>query len=201
MAEKKFTNELKQAFDYIQNTILKEYETDKISTEYFILSILSNDFTVGYKVLSKIMLNETLEKSRLHFVQWLSMNTKKLGETFQYDELFEKSINDASILAFKQKSNIINSGHVLYSILINNGEINRYFKTLGVTVNQIVSQVAEETNNILEEEKQKKEKDFVSVVPQKHTKPQKKENKNVVEKISDIDETIKINSKVDGECG
>ena len=59
MAEKKFTNELKQAFDYIQNTILKEYETDKISTEYFILSILSNDFTVGYKVLSKIMLNET----------------------------------------------------------------------------------------------------------------------------------------------
>ena len=201
MAEKKFTNELKQAFDYIQNTILKEYETDKISTEYFILSILSNDFTVGYKVLSKIMLNETLEKSKLHFVQWLSMNTKKLGETFQYDELFEKSINDASILAFKQKSNIINSGHVLYSILINNGEINRYFKTLGVTVNQIVSQVAEETNNILEEEKQKKEKDFVSVVPQKHTKPQKKENKNVVEKISDIDETIKINSKVDGECG
>ena len=201
MTEKKFTNELKQTFDYIQNTILKEYETDKISTEYFILSILSNDFTVGYKVLSKIMLNETLEKSRLHFVQWLSMNTKKLGETFQYDDLFEKSINDASILALKQKSNIINSGHVLYSILINNGEINRYFKTIGVTVNQIVSQVAEETNNILEEEKQKKEKDFVSVVPQKHTKPQKKENKNVVEKISNIDETIKNNSRVDGECG
>ena len=46
MAEKKFTNELKQAFDYIQNTILKEYETDKISTEYFILSIFYRKYAV-----------------------------------------------------------------------------------------------------------------------------------------------------------
>ena len=30
MAEKKFTNELKQTFDYIKNTILKEYDCDKI---------------------------------------------------------------------------------------------------------------------------------------------------------------------------
>ena len=42
MAEKKFTNELKQTFDYIKNTILKEYDCDKISTEYFIISILEN---------------------------------------------------------------------------------------------------------------------------------------------------------------
>ena len=32
MAEKKFTNELKHTFDYIKNTILKEYDCDKIST-------------------------------------------------------------------------------------------------------------------------------------------------------------------------
>ena len=201
MVDKKFTNELKQTFDYIQNTLLKEYDCDKIATEYFILAVLQNDFCVGHRVLAKIMLHDTMEKAKVYFYQWLSMNAKTFGSVKQYDEIFERSINNARLLAVKQKSKTINSGHVLLSILVNNVEINKYFKTLGVTVNQISSQVAEETRTMDEEEKCKTQSKFVNSTPQKHIKKPKKEKEEIIDTILNVDEKTKANARVDGECG
>lgn len=201
MTEHRFTEELKQTFEYIQSTLLKDYDCDKITTEYFVLSVLVNEYSVGYKVLSKIMLSDTIQKARLYFIQWLSMNAKNLGGTRQYDEVFEKSINNARVMALKQGSKKINSGHVLVSILMNNGEISRYFRTLGVTINQITSQVTEETNNIVEEEKKHTNENFVSAVPQRHNRRPKKEKEEIIETIKTIDEKTRNSSKVDGECG
>ena len=127
MAEKKFTQELKEVFDYIQNTLLKLYNSDKIGPEYFILSVLENEKTIAYKVLSKIMLNDVLEKTKLHFYQWLSANTKTFGIIKKYDAVFEKSVTDANLLSMRQKSNFINSGQLLFCILKNSEELNRYF--------------------------------------------------------------------------
>ena len=174
MIEKRFTNELKQTFDYIQNTILKEYDTDKITTEYFILSVLENNETIANKVLSKIMLHGDMEETKIHFYQWLSQNAKSFGNVKVYDDVFDKSINDAKTLATQQKSKTINSGHVLLSIINNNAQIRDYFRTYGVTFGQINTQVIEETNVINEEEKKNKE-DLASTLPTRHIKKQKKE--------------------------
>lgn len=195
MIEKKFTDELKKTFEYIQETLLRDYDCDKISTEYFVLSVLANDFTVGYKVLSKVMLNETMDKAKIHFLQWLSVNSKAMGGTKQYDDLFEKCISNAKLISFKQKSKTINSGHVLYSIMLNNQEVNSYFKTLGVTTGQIITQVQEETNNMIEEEKN------LNSFPPRHVKKPRKEKEEIIDSIMTIDPRIKNNSKVDGECG
>lgn len=180
MAEKKFTNELKQTFDYIQNTILKEYDCDKITTEYFILSVLENEDSIGNKVLSKIMLHDNIEEAKIHFYQWLSLNAKSFGGNKEYDEVFDRSIKIANELATQQKSKTINSGHVLLSIIQNNSEINKYFRTLGVTTNQISTQVIEETNEINEEERKKLEENLLNNKPVKHTKKQKREEKSEV---------------------
>ena len=200
MIDRKFTKELKDIFDYIQNTLLKEYDCDKISTEYFVLAVLMNEFCVGHKVLSKIMLSETIEKAKVYFYQWLSTNAKSFGGTKQYDEVFQKCISNVKLLAIKQRSKTINSGHMLFSIMMNNPEINRYFKTLGVTVNQVNSQVVEETNNIIAEERQKTQV-VNSSVPQKHEKKPKKEKNEIIDTILNVDERTKSNSMVDGECG
>ena len=175
MAEKKFTNELKQTFDYIRNNILKQYDCDKITTEYFILSILENTESVANKVLSKIMLHDSIEEAKMHFYQWLSQNARSFGGNKEYDEVFDRSIKNANVLAIQQKSKTINSGHVLLSVINNNAEINKYFRSLGVTVNQINTQVIEETNMINEEEKAKNNENFVNEKPVKHNKKPKKE--------------------------
>ena len=198
MAEKKFTQELKEVFDYIQNTLLKLYNSDKIGPEYFILSVLENEKTIAYKVLSKIMLNDVLEKTKLHFYQWLSANTKTFGIIKKYDAVFEKSVTDANLLSIRQKSNFINSGQLLFCILKNSEELNRYFKGLGVTINQINTQVIEETNNMLEEGKRLQSTKPSSIAPQKHLKKNDVKEENVitpVEKIAIIDQDLKIGSE------
>ena len=198
MTEKKFTQELKEVFEYIQNTLLKLYNSDKIGPEYFILSILENEKTIAYKVLSKIMLNDVLEKTKLHFYQWLSANTKTFGIIKKYDAVFEKSVTDANLLSMRQKSNFINSGQLLFCILKNSEELNRYFKGLGVTINQINTQVIEETNNMLEEGKRLQSTKPSSIAPQKHLKKNNVKEENVitpVEKIAIIDQDLKIGSE------
>ena len=172
MAEKKFTDELKQIFDYIQNTILKEYDCDKISTEYFILSALENTDSIANKVLSKIMLHDSIEEAKAHFYQWLSQNARSFGGNKEYDEVFDRSIREARTIAIQQKSKAINSGHVLLAIIQNNAEINRYLRNHGVTVNQINIQVIEETNIL----NNKDGKNFQNTLPVKHVKKQKKED-------------------------
>ena len=61
MAEKKFTNELKQTFSYIKNTILKEYDCDKISTEYlgatYAWDIYEHDHNAHYKNSNQFAVN------------------------------------------------------------------------------------------------------------------------------------------------
>lgn len=209
MAEKKFTNELKQTFDYIKNTILKEYDCDKISTEYFIISILENEYSVGNKVLSKVMLHDSIENAKVHFYQWLSQNAKSFGGKKEYDDIFEKSIKKAKILATEQKSKTINSGHVLLSIFSNNININKYFRGIGVTIGQINTQVLEETNNIIEEERKLNEEKYINETPVKHIKkPKVKEQVNTVETIVDDSHDMVIRTAISqhtnklpiGEC-
>ena len=200
MTEKKFTEELKNIFDYIQNKLIKEYDSDRISSEYFILSVLENDYCIAHKVLSKIMLHDTIENAKIHFYQWLSMHLVKINGVRQYDDIFEKCVKNAKLLAIKQKSSEINSGHILSSVILNNGEINRYFRTLGVTINQISSQVLEETNNMIAEKKQKFENNFVTTKAEKHNKKPKEDNNKIIDKILVVDERVKNNCKVEGEC-
>ena len=173
MGNKRFTNELKRTFEYIKDNILKEYDSDKISTEYFIVSVLENDFSIGNKVLSKIMLHDSMEGAKAHFYEWLSQNARNLGYSRGYDDVFEKSIKKAKALADEQNSKAINSGHVLLSILSNNEDICKYFKSVGVTIGQVNTQVVEETNGILEEERRKKDTGLTNVMPVKHVKKQK----------------------------
>lgn len=176
MVEKNFTNELKKVFDYIQNTILKEYDCDKIPTEYFILSILENGDSVGNHVLSKIMLNDDMENAKIHFYQWTSQNVKSLGVKKEYDKMFDKCIQLARTIAIEQKSKNINSGHVLLSIVLNNSDIRGYLKKFGVTSKQISTQVVEETNMINEEEERSFNENFVGKTPVKHVKKPKVDN-------------------------
>lgn len=191
MAEKKFTQELKETFDYIQNNLLKVYETDKIGGEFFVLSVLENEKTVGYRVLSKIMLNDTIEKCKQYFYQYLSANAKTFGIARKYDDVVERSINDARMSSVKANVDTINSGQVLYCLVRNSVEISSYFRSIGVTAGQINTQVIEETNAIRDEEAQSRE-----ASPKKHVKKDKP--KKHVTVISD--DMILQGGKVGSEC-
>lgn len=199
MKEKRFTNELKQVFDYIQNTILKEYDTDVITTEYFILSIFENDYSVANKVLSKVMLHDDIQNAKAHFYEWLSQNAKKIKDTRKYDEVFEECVSDAKVMATKDKSKTINSGHMLCCIFNKNLSISKYFNTFGISANQLYTQVVEETISIEEEEKNAKVNKSSTPIRHVHKNKEKKTvSNNTKETI--VFETDRHNERGGGIC-
>lgn len=176
MTERKFTNELKQIFDYIHTTLLKEYECGKIPTQYFIISVLENPSSVAYKILSKIMLQDTIDNAKIHFYSWISTNIRKMGEKTEYDNTFNTCIQKSKDIARTHKSKSINSGQVFLSILSECPLIYGYFKSHGVTLTQVNSQVVEETKFIIEEERRENDNKTTKGVPVKHLKKPKKED-------------------------
>lgn len=200
MTEKKFTNELKSTFDYIKNNILKEYETDKITTEYFVVSILENETSVGNKVLSKIMLHDSIENAKQHFYLWLSQNARTFGGAKEYDDVFDICIKQSKEYALQQKSKTINSGHVLMSILKNNIEISKYFKTLGVTYSQVSVQVVAETINGNEEETKNKDAVSPKEKPFKHVKLTKNKPSDNTSKLTNTGLDFFPSTVPSGEC-
>lgn len=205
ISEKKFTNELKQIFDYIHNTLLKEYKCDKICTEYFVLAALEKSDNVANKVLSKIMLTESLDGAKAHYNEWMAMNIKSTTGQTIYDSTFEDCIQYSSELSSQQNANVINSGHVLSAIFIKNQEILKYFKSLGVSLSQILTQVREETNALNEELKKTEEK-IVKGAPVKH-KHKRKEKKGSTKQIIPQDDNLIITAVINqsdnisgGEC-
>ena len=174
MTNSKFTQELKDIFRYIQQTLLAKYDTDTVSKDYFILSVLDNEKSVGYRILSKIMLHDVLEDIREHFLQNVSSKPQQTSLLKRYDEAIEQAISDAGVLSARQKSSTINSGHVLCTLIRNDQELVQYFRNIGVTVSQINTQLAEETKDF---EGGRKEGSDAQSVPQRHVRKQSRQAK------------------------
>lgn len=204
MIEKKFTEELGKLINYIDKTLLKKYNTDNITTEYFILAVLENDYSVGNKILSKIMLLDTIAKAKEYYYGLISNNINKINGAKHFDGLFKKSIMDANELSKQQCSKKINSGQMLSRIITNNQNIGKYFKSLGVTLSQVNMQSAIETANLIEEENAKTKEKINKNLPVNHVRRSRKQQKQ--NNVNDIvEESVPIvsqnynNSQI-GEC-
>lgn len=174
MLEKKFTSELKGIFDYIKDELLKLYDCDKVTAEYFILSVLENENCAANKVLSKIMLHDSIEEFKIHYHDMLMRMSKPQGGKKEYSEIFDLCVKNAGILAARQKTDAINSAQLLFSIVVSDKQISKYFKDMGVTPSQIMTQLNEQTSDIIEEERQISSKASVSEKPVKHVRRAKK---------------------------
>ena len=150
MGKKKFTTELKSLFDYINNVLLKDYKSETITTEYFIVSVLENPNCIANHILSKIMVQDSVETVKEYFYKWMEAHRQENVLQTKYDTLFEKSIQDSISIAAEQKYKYINSGIVLYSIINNNDASKEEFKKVGVGLNQINDQILTETENFIE---------------------------------------------------
>ena len=188
---KSFSNELKEIFDYINNVLVKEYNTDIVTIDYFILASLSCRNSVVNEVLSKIIFDGHLDEMRKHFEELVKEHSSKniINPIKTFDVLLNKCVEESNILSDRFKSNEINSVHVLLSILKRDMSTSHYFKEHGVTLSQInlFAKQVESGNIITESENADK-------TPIKHQKKPKKnpEMKNIVRIIQDQSDIIGV---------
>lgn len=158
--DRSYTSELKKVLTFISKDLIDDYPTKKITTEYFILSLLNVKQCLAYKVLNRIMHKENLDTMYDFFARYVHDNAQQIQQKNDklvgYDALLSKHITtNASIEKDALNDPKISSEHVFLSILNTGGTIKSQIESFGVTYKQYL----EEINNIRLEEIKKNESD------------------------------------------
>jgi ATP-dependent Clp protease ATP-binding subunit ClpC len=137
-SEKNITKELKDIFTYIKEDLVEEYPSSTLTTEYFILAILEKKDCTAYKILSRIMLSESLNVIETWHRQFLSDNSSAIKPTnISLDKVFDKFIEVSEDIAKETESDAISSGHLLCSIFKDRNNISESFKMVSVNYEQL----------------------------------------------------------------
>lgn len=162
MLEANFTNEAVNVFQYIEDKLIKEFPSGNITIDYFLLSVLENEDSIGYQILSKTTLTSTL--NTVH--NWIRQNIGKISSgvnngSLTYDTIFNKAIDYSK----KELNTIdITSGHILISLLKLNDNISKQFSQIGITYGQLLTIL----NSVLPQKDSRKDNKFtVKMLPPK----------------------------------
>ena len=137
---KKSTKELTDVIEYINNTLLGEYPTEKITSEYFLLAILNNEDCYAYRTISQIMLTETIDVLRSWCYKHIAATSNMVNDGFRvrFDNMM---LNVFTVSFAKNKNDIISTNDVLYYLLDENEDIRKTFRLLGVTEEEIKDKI------------------------------------------------------------
>lgn len=137
-SEKNITKELKDIFTYIKEDLVEEYPSSTLTIEYFILAILEKKDCTAYKILSRIMLSESLNVIETWHRQFLSDNSSAIKPSnISLDKVFDKFIEVSEDIAKETESDAISSGHLLCSIFKDRNNISESFKMVSVNYEQL----------------------------------------------------------------
>lgn len=198
MIDKIFTKELEQIFQYIEENLIKEFPTEKITIDYLILSILENDNSIAYNSLCKLMLNDSINILKEKYYKKITNNSILCrNNRFSFDKKYEQIINKAKNEINKNKTKNINSGLLLCVLLEEDKIINNDFKEMGVTYIQLYKTIKNEIeeNDIEDDKPLKHEKKSKNII-KPHTKNIKSDIGETEKNLLNLN-NLAINGKID----
>lgn len=138
MAKKEITKELKNLFTYIKDELSSEFPRNVLTPEYFILSVLGNKDCTAYKVLSRVMLGDSITVMVSWYQKYLSDNSSIVSNIqVTLDKSFDDYIKNAEKLSDETFSDNISSAHLLCAIFKEKNVISDSFKIVNVSYQQI----------------------------------------------------------------
>lgn len=150
--KEKYSDELKELMEYIENDLVSELPTYSLSIEYFILGVLVQKKSFVYKRLYTYLTESTLIAMQDAFGNNLStkaLSAIKPGIEIKYDETFRYYIFKADEEREKTGYEKITSEHLLLAILgddssISKNKIRLVFNKAGLTYNTLYEKVSNE---------------------------------------------------------
>ena len=144
-----FSVELKSILNRVEEKLVKEFPINKIPIDYIIISIFDSQNTFAYALLEnnltttsiKMLTDEILNKINKRE----TISNIQIKPTF--DSESESIINQSEEEAKKLNDKIVNSEHLLLSILNNSIEYKKVFENIGITYNMIFSICSERKKN------------------------------------------------------
>ena len=192
--QKKYSNEIKLIFNYINDNLLTEYPTEQVTSDYFIIAIIETDENIANKVLSKYLMREQMQNVvEQCYAQMASVSkcmSKHVDENLIFKSNIINSISDTNI----------DSKMLLHQLFIVDDFTKKLFKQYGITTKHIEKEVETFGELPKKHEKKKKAVGNLNEKIKSSLKPKKIDNNEVDKHLIDINKLSQEN-KVDEYIG
>lgn len=148
---KSFSDDLTNILKYIETTLINEFPSKNIVSEYFIVGVLENKNCLAYAALEECLMTEIIKNIVDEYSYYLSQNPTPLNQFDipRFSENFNKYIIQANVERVKHNHEKVNTLHMILSMLFIDGKIKEMFGKVGLTYDMFENYIM--NNNLVEE--------------------------------------------------
>lgn len=152
---KSFSDDLTNILKYIETTLVNEFPSKNIVSEYFIVGVLENKNCLAYAALEDCLMTEIIKSIVDEYSYYLSQNPTPLNQFDipRFSENFNEYIIQANVERVKHNHEKVNTLHMILSMLFLDGKIKEMFGKVGLTYDMFESYIM--NNNLVEENETK----------------------------------------------
>lgn len=148
---KSFSDDLTNILKYIETTLINEFPSKNIVSEYFIVGVLKNKNCLAYVALEECLMTEIIKSIVDEHSYYLSQNPTPLNQFDipRFSENFNEYIIQANVERVKHNHEKVNTLHMILSMLFIDGKIKEMFSKVGLTYDMFENYIM--NNNLVEE--------------------------------------------------
>lgn len=148
---KSFSDDLTNILKYIETTLINEFPSKNIVSEYFIVGVLENKNCLAYTALEECLMTEIIKSIVDEYSYYLSQNPTPLNQfdVPRFSEKFNEYIIQANVERVKHNHEKVNTLHMILSMLFIDGKIKEMFGKVGLTYDMFENYIM--NNNLVEE--------------------------------------------------
>lgn len=152
---KSFSDDLTNILKYIETTLVNEFPSKNIVSEYFIVGVLENKNCLAYAALEDCLMTEIIKSIVDEYSYYLNQNPTPLNQFDipRFSENFNEYIIQANVERVKHNHEKVNTLHMILSMLFLDGKIKEMFGKVGLTYDMFESYIM--NNNLVEENETK----------------------------------------------
>lgn len=146
-AEPVLSQELKRLLDSVKANLVAEFPIQVITPNYLVLSVLDTHDCDGYSVVSKLMLESSIEEFRRFVTDRIlkdSSESVQQNGSPRFSDEYDRIVEELSSSGHQT----ITSSLMLYSIVTSDDELLRFLVSNGVTKDQLYDVVVAYSNSI-----------------------------------------------------
>lgn len=166
VSEEIYSEELKEVFKFLDETILAEHPTTTVTIPYFILSILSVQTSKAFSVLERMVTSASIDMIYTWLLGEINKNellSMRPNKKYQLSPNLQIILDDAKREMELVGSEKLTSEHIILSILKSNEPVRQKFESFGIDYAHFLSKMNDGTTSVQQQNMEKMIKDVFNL--------------------------------------
>ena len=146
VSEEIYSEELKEVFKFLDDTILMEHPTTTVTVPYFILSILSVTTSKAFSIIERMVTSTSIETLYNWLLGEIGKNellTMRPNKRYQYHAELEELFKEAEMEMKLIGSEKLTTEHIVLALLKKDGQIRQKFESFGIDYVHFLSKMTD----------------------------------------------------------